>query len=90
MGSFYKSKHTGTFGEIGILSFNGNKTITCGSGGMIITNSKKISDKLKHLSTHAKVANRSDHYHDEVGYNYRMTNLSAAVGCGQLKKLAKY
>lgn len=89
LGSFYKSKHTGTFGEIGILSFNGNKTITCGSGGMIITNSKKISNKLKHLSTHAKVTNRPDHYHDEVGYNYRMTNLSAAVGCGQLKKISK-
>ena len=89
LGSFYKSKHTGTFGEIGILSFNGNKTITCGGGGMIITNSKKISDKLKHLSTHAKVANRPDHYHDEVGYNYRMTNLSAAVGCGQLSKIKR-
>ena len=89
LGSFYKFKHTGTFGEIGILSFNGNKTITCGGGGMIITNSKKISDKLKHLSTHAKVANRPDHYHDEVGYNYRMTNLSAAVGCAQLSKIKR-
>ena len=89
LGSFYKFKHTGTFGEIGILSFNGNKTITCGGGGMIITDSKKIADKLKHLSTHAKVSNRLDHYHDEVGYNYRMTNISAAVGCGQLSKIKK-
>lgn len=89
LGSFYKSQHTGTFGEIGVLSFNGNKTITCGGGGMIITNSKKISKKLKHLSTHAKVPNRLDHYHDEIGYNYRMTNLSAAVGCAQLDKIKK-
>ena len=88
-GSFYKSKHTGTFGNIGILSFNGNKTITCGGGGMIITDSKQIAQKLKHLSTHARLSNRVDHYHDEVGYNYRMTNLSAAVGCGQLKKISK-
>ena len=56
---------------------------------MIITNSKQISKKLKHLSTHAKVSNRLDHYHDEIGYNYRMTNLSAAVGCGQLEKIKK-
>ncbi len=89
LGSFYKSKHTGTFGEIGVLSFNGNKTITCGGGGMIITNSKRIAQKLKHLSTHAKVSSRLDHYHDEVGYNYRMTNLSAALGCGQLNKIKK-
>ena len=64
LGSFYKSRHTGTFGQIGILSFNGNKTLTCGGGGMIITNSK-IAKKLKHLSTHAKVASRPDHYHDK-------------------------
>lgn len=89
LGSFYKSRHTGTFGQIGILSFNGNKTLTCGGGGMIITNSKKIAKKLKHLSTHAKVASRPDHYHDEIGYNYRMTNISAAVGCGQLSKINK-
>ena len=69
--------------------FNGNKTLTCGGGGMIITNSKKIAKKLKHLSTHAKVASRPDHYHDEIGYNYRMTNISAAVGCGQLSKINK-
>ena len=89
LGSFYKSRHTGTFGNIGILSFNGNKTITCGGGGMVITDSKKISQKLKHLSTHARLSSRVDHYHDEVGYNYRMTNLSAAVGCGQFKKISK-
>ena len=87
LGSFYKKKHVGTFGEAGILSFNGNKPITCGGGGMIITNNKKMATKLKHLSTHAKKKNSNDHVHDQIGYNYRMTNLSAAVGCAQLEKV---
>jgi len=87
LGSFYKNKHVGTFGEVGILSFNGNKPITCGGGGMIITNNKKMAAKLKHLSVHAKKKYPNDHVHDEIGYNYRMTNLSAAVGCAQLEKV---
>jgi len=87
LGSFYKNKHVGTFGEVGILSFNGNKPITCGGGGMIITNNKKMAEKLKHLSVHAKIKYPNDHVHDAIGYNYRMTNLSAAVGCAQLEKI---
>ena len=89
IGSFYKKKHLGTFGKAGALSFNGNKTITCGGGGAIITNNKKMAKKLKHLSVHAKKSGSDDHIHDEIGYNYRMTNLSAAVGCAQMENLKK-
>jgi len=87
LGSFYKNRHLGTFGEAGILSFNGNKPITCGSGGMIITNNKKMSKKLEHLSVHAKKKHPTDHIHDAIGYNYRMNNLSAAIGCAQMEKI---
>lgn len=89
LGSFYKKKHLGTFSSAGVLSFNGNKTITCGGGGAIITSSKKMANKLKNLSVHAKKSDSSDHIHDDIGYNYRMTNLSAAVGCAQLENLKK-
>ncbi len=88
-GTFYKKKHLGTFGDAGILSFNGNKPITAGSGGMILTNIKALAFKTKHLSTHAKKPSLKDHIHDQVGYNYRMTNLSAAVGCAQLENIKK-
>ena len=88
-GSFYKNKHLGTFGEAGILSFNGNKPITCGGGGAIITNNKKLADKVKNLSIQAKKNIPNDHIHEEIGYNYRMTNLSAAVGCAQLENAKK-
>ena len=87
LGSFYKNKHLGTFSEAGVLSFNGNKPITCGSGGAIITNDKKMSEKLKYLSTHAKKKDLLDHIHDDIGYNYRMNNLSAALGCAQLENI---
>ena len=89
VGSKYKGRHLGTFGEAGVLSFNGNKPITCGSGGMIITNKKNLAFFTKHLSTHAKKKIPLDHQHDKVGYNYRMTNLSAAVGCAQMEKIGK-
>ena len=89
LGSFYNKKHLGTFSEAGILSFNGNKTITCGGGGAIITNNKNMAQKLKHLSVHAKKSGSDDHIHDDVGFNYRMTNLSAAVGCAQMENLSK-
>jgi len=87
MGSLFKGKHLGTFGQAGILSFNGNKPITCGGGGMIITDNKNLAKKTLHLSTHAKKSNKPEHHHDDVGFNYRMTNLSAAVGCAQLEKI---
>lgn len=88
-GSKFKGKYLGTFGEAGIFSFNGNKPITCGSGGMIITNKKNIAKKTYHLSIHAKKNGLKEHNHDKIGFNYRMSNLSAAVGCAQLENLSK-
>ncbi len=87
IGSYFKERHTGTFGSIGVFSFNGNKTVTCGGGGAIITNDREIAQKAKHLSTQAKVPHRWNFYHDEVGYNYRMPNLNAALACAQLEQL---
>jgi len=90
LGSFYKGKHTGTFGKIGILSFNGNKTITCGGGGMVITDDEELAKKIIHLTTTAKVPHKWDYEHDEIGYNYRLTNVSAALGCAQMESLASF
>jgi perosamine synthetase len=87
IGSFLNGKHLGTFSDAGMISFNGNKTLTCGGGGVVLTNNKKMAFNLKHLSTQAKIPNNNDHVHDEIGYNYRMTNLSAAVACAQLEKI---
>lgn len=86
LGTKFKGKHTGTFGEIGCLSFNGNKIITTGGGGMIITNNKAIAKKAKHLTTQAKV-NEDEYFHDEVGYNYRLVNVLAAIGVSQMEDL---
>ena len=87
LGSFYHGQHTGTFGTAGILSFNGNKTITTGGGGAILTNDHQVALKAKHLSTNAKLDHRWDYVHDEVGYNYRMPNINAALGCAQIEQL---
>lgn len=87
LGSKYKNKHTGTFAKIGTLSFNGNKTITTGGGGMILTNDEKIAKLAKHLTTQAKVPHRWDFVHDYAGYNYRLPNINAALGCAQIEKL---
>lgn len=87
IGSFYKDKHTGTFGKVGIFSFNGNKTITCGGGGAIVTDDENLAKKAKHLTTQAKVAHPWEFIHDEIGYNYRMPNINAALGCAQLESL---
>ena len=87
LGSFYKKKHTGTFGKVGILSFNGNKIITTGGGGALLTNDKKIAAYAKHLSTTAKVKHDWRFIHDQIGFNYRLPNLNAALGCAQMKKL---
>lgn len=86
IGSSFKGKHSGTFGELGCLSFNGNKIITCGGGGMIITDNKVLADRAKHLSTQAK-ADNFEYFHDEVGYNYRLTNIASAIGLAQLEQL---
>ena len=87
LGSFYKKQHTGTFGKLGILSFNGNKIITTGGGGMILTNDKKLANKAKHLTTTAKIPHKYDYYHNEIGYNYRMPNINAALGVAGLENI---
>ena len=89
-GSFYKKKHSGTFGDVSILSFNGNKIITTGGGGAILTNKASIYKKLKHLATTAKIPHPWDYYHNEIGYNYRLPNINAALGLAQLSKINKY
>ena len=89
LGSFYKNRHTGTFGRLGTFSFNGNKTITCGGGGAIVTNDASLAHKAKHLSTTAKQPHAWEFYHDSIGYNYRMPNLNAALACAQLEQLQK-
>ena len=90
MGSYYKDKHTGTFGSLGILSFNGNKIITTGGGGMILTNSALLANRAKFLTTTAKKKHPWEFIHNEVGYNYRMPNINAAVGCAQMETLEKF
>ena len=90
LGSYYKGKHTGTFGLAGILSYNGNKTITTGGGGMIITNNEEFAKKAKHITTTAKLPNKYEFVHDEVGYNYRLPNINAAVGVAQMEKINMY
>lgn len=87
LGSYYKGKHTGTFGLAGILSYNGNKTITTGGGGMIITDNEQFAAKAKHLTTTAKLPHKYEYVHDEIGYNYRLTNLNAAVGVAQMENI---
>lgn len=87
IGSKYKGKHTGTFGKLGILSFNGNKTITTGGGGMILTNNIELGKHIKHITTQAKVPHQWEFNHDNIGYNYRMPNINAALGCAQIEKL---
>jgi len=90
LGSLYKNKHTGTFGQIGVMSFNGNKIITAGGGGCIITNDKDIAKKAKHLTTTAKVPHKWNFSHDMIGYNYRMPNLNAALLVAQLENLENF
>ena len=87
VGSIYKNKHTGTFGQLGAMSFNGNKIITAGGGGCVVTNNEVLAKKAKHLTTTAKVPHKWDFNHDQIGYNYRMPNLNAALLIAQLEKL---
>lgn len=87
LGSYYHGQHTGTFGLMGTLSFNGNKTITTGGGGAILTNDAVLARRAKHLTTTAKLPHTWEFRHDEIGYNYRMPNLNAALGCAQLEQL---
>jgi dTDP-4-amino-4,6-dideoxygalactose transaminase len=87
IGSTYGGRHTGTFGLLGTLSFNGNKTITTGGGGAVLTNDTALARHAKHITTTAKVPHRWAFDHDEVGFNYRLPNLNAALGCAQLEQL---
>lgn len=87
LGSYVNGRHTGTFGRMAVLSFNGNKIITTGGGGMVITNDKELARRAKHLTTTSKVSHPYRFMHDEVGYNYRLPNLNAALGCAQMEKL---
>jgi perosamine synthetase len=90
LGSFFRNKHAGTFGLVGCFSFNGNKIMTTGGGGAIITNNKILAKKIKHLSTTAKINHRWEYIHDAVGYNFRMPNLNAALGSAQIENLNKF
>jgi hypothetical protein len=87
IGSFYKGQHTGTFGKIGVISFNGNKTITTGGGGILLFQDEKLGSYAKHITTQAKIPHRWEFKHDAIGYNYRMPNINAALGCAQLENL---
>lgn len=87
LGSYYKDKHTGTFGKLGAFSFNGNKVITSGGGGVIVTDDKVLAKEAKHITTTAKVPHQYEYVHDEIGYNYRMPNLNAALLVAQLEEL---
>ena len=90
LGSYAGDRHTGTFGEMATLSFNGNKVITAGGGGMLITDSEELAKRAKYLTTTAKVPHPYEFVHDEIGYNYRMPNLNAALGCAQMERLDEF
>lgn len=87
LGSYYKGRHTGNWGKLAILSFNGNKTITTGGGGAILTNDERLAELARHLTTTAKIPHRWEYRHDAIGYNYRLPNLNAALGCAQMEQL---
>ena len=90
IGSLYKGRHTGTFGRVGAMSFNGNKTITTGGGGMLLFNDEELGAYAKHLTTQAKVPHPYEFVHDAIGYNYRMPNINAALGCAQLEQIDRF
>lgn len=90
LGSWFKKQHTGTFGKFGTLSFNGNKIITTGGGGMILTDNDELGKLAKHVTTTAKIPHRWEFNHDMIGYNYRLTNLAAALGCAQMEQLPDF
>jgi perosamine synthetase len=89
LGSYYQGRHTGTFGKMAAFSFNGNKTITTGGGGMIITDDEALAKRAKHITTTAKVPHSYEFVHDEIGYNYRQPNINAALGCAQMESLPR-
>ena len=90
LGSEYKGRPTGSFGELGVFSFNGNKIVTSGGGGAIVSNNVKLAEKGKYLTTTAKQPHPYEYFHDELGYNYRMPNINAALACAQLEQLDRF
>jgi aminotransferase in exopolysaccharide biosynthesis len=90
LGSFFNNQHTGTFGLLGILSFNGNKIVTTGGGGMILTNNEALAKRAKHITTTAKIPHPWEFTHDESGYNFRLTNVNAAIGCAQMERIHEF
>lgn len=90
LGSYYQGRHTGTFGKLAAFSFNGNKTITTGGGGMIITDDETLAKRAKHITTTAKCLHPFEFVHDEIGYNYRLPNINAALGCAQMESLPRF
>ncbi|GGE10791.1 LegC family aminotransferase [Psychroflexus salis] len=90
MGSKYKGQHLGSFGKLGAISFNGNKIMTTGGGGVIVTDDEELAQQAKHLSTQAKTPHSWEYHHDEIGYNFRMPNLNAALGLAQLEQLDQF
>ncbi|MGE4556717.1 MAG: LegC family aminotransferase [Desulfovibrionaceae bacterium] len=90
LGSYYRGRHTGLFGLMGILSFNGNKTVTTGGGGAILTNDEALADRAKHVTTTAKLPHKWEYVHDRVGFNYRLPNINAALGCAQMEVLPDF
>ena len=90
LGSYYKNQHTGTLGLVSALSFNGNKVITTGGGGMVLCQEEALGAKTKHITTTAKIPHPYEFYHDENGFNYRMPNLNAALGCAQMENLTDF
>jgi aminotransferase in exopolysaccharide biosynthesis len=90
LGSFYDEKHTGTFGKLGVISFNGNKIITTGGGGAILTNCEDTHSKIRHITTTSKIKHEWEYHHDIIGYNYRMPNLNASLGCAQIEQLPNF
>jgi perosamine synthetase len=90
LGSFYKGRHTGSWGKLSTLSFNGNKTITTGGGGAVLTNDEELGKMAKHITTTAKLPHKWNFYHDQIGFNYRMPNINAALGCAQLEQLPEF
>jgi dTDP-4-amino-4,6-dideoxygalactose transaminase len=90
LGSFYCERHTGTIGKLAALSFNGNKIITTGGGGMVITNNRELAERAKHITTTAKIPHKWEFNHDEIGYNYRLPNLNASIGVAQMEVLPEY
>ncbi len=89
IGVRYRGKHVGTFGDVGVFSFNGNKVITCGGGGMLVTDDARLARRARYLTTQAK-DDEMEYLHNEIGYNYRLTNLQAALGCAQLEQMDRF